>query len=175
MSKILDRYAGAVRSSNLRSSSDSTYSDSDVLGAVGLAGKQNPLAMALARLFCGDNHAARDLVQILSELAWGKALALRIDLKRTQADDMARAVLAWHRDGVCKVCGGHGFRLIVGAPALSENACESCKFGKIPFEPNFHAEQRVVAWWLVGQVEREQSIAGPAAMTKLAPVLDRAV
>ena len=96
----MSRYASAVRSNNLRSAAATTYSDSDVLGAVGLASKRHPLAMALARLFCGDNHAARELVVILSELAWGKAAVLRIDLKRTQADDIARAVLAWHRDGV---------------------------------------------------------------------------
>lgn len=158
-----------MRSGNLLSKPDTTYSDTDVLGAVGLAGKRHPLAMALARLFVGDNHAARELVEILSAMAWGKALALRVELKRTQADDMARAVLAWHRDGVCRECGGHGYQLIVGAPSIGDNACPACRgTRKVPFDSQFSIERLVVARWLLAAVEREQAIAGPAAMAKLA-------
>src|SRR5688572_14309198 len=113
--RILDRYSGAVRSSNLRSEPDTTYSDSDVLGAVGLAAVRRPLAAALTRLFMGDNHAAQQIVCILAEQVRDKAIASDVDLKPTQAQDMARAVLAWHRDGVCKTCNGHGFDLIPGA------------------------------------------------------------
>lgn len=174
MSSILDRYAGAVRSGNLRNSSNiavdqDTYSDTDVLGAVGLAAKREPLAMALARLFCGDNHAAEQIVVILASMAWGKAAALRTPLKRTQAVDMARAVLAWHRDGVCKACNGHGFDLIAGAPAISGHECSACRgSGKILFERQFAPPLRYLATWLLAEVEREQGRAGPAALAKLA-------
>lgn len=169
MSRILDRYASAVSSANLRSAAATTYSDSDVLGAAGLAAKRNPLAMALARLFCGDNRAARDLVAILAALAWDKAMALKIEIKRTQADDMARAVLAWHRDGVCRACGGHGYQLIAGTPTIGDNACPACRgTRKVPFEPQFALERRLVAMWLLAEIECEQARAGPAARAKLA-------
>jgi hypothetical protein len=60
--KIVDRYASAVRASSLKSEPDTTYSASDVLGAMGLAGKRHPLAVALTRLFTGDNTASGDIV-----------------------------------------------------------------------------------------------------------------
>ena len=92
MSKILDRYAGAVHSSNLSVKETTVYSDSDVLGAAGLAGKRHALAMALTRLMSGDKQATHDTVRVLAELAWGKAHSLDMKLKRTQATDLAKAV-----------------------------------------------------------------------------------
>lgn len=140
-----------------------------MLGAVGLAGKQNALAMALARLFCGDNRAAGSVVIVLSKMAWRKANDLRVKLRRVQADDIARAVLAWHRDGVCKACGGHGYRLIHGAPAIGDVPCPSCRgIGKVAFDRHFAHDHRPVACWLLAEVEREQARAGPAAMAKIA-------
>jgi hypothetical protein len=169
---ITDRYAGAVRSSDLsnKAKDDATIStDSDVIGAFGFAAKSEPLAVALLRLFCGDNNAAREVVSILSVMAWDRAASMRVDLRRTQADDMARAVLAWHRDGVCRACSGHGFELIPGAPAVSARPCAACEGArKVPFGPEFLAPVRTVAWWLLAEVERSQAKAGPAAMAKLA-------
>jgi hypothetical protein len=173
MSKIIDRYSSAVRSSNLRSKEATTYSDSDVLGAMGLAAKQRPLAAALARLFTGDNHASGEIVEILAGLAWGKAAETRVPLKRPQAVDMARAVLAWHRDGICPTCKGHGYAILgtlgTGRAVVSDHDCPACKGSrKVPFGPQFPVERRSVAWWLLAAVEREQAHAGPAAMAALA-------
>jgi hypothetical protein len=173
MSKIIDRYSSAVRSSNLKSKESTTYSDSDVLGAMGLAAKQRPLAAALTRLFTGDNHAAQAIVAILAEMAWGKAAETRVPLKRPQAVDMARAVLAWHRDGKCSACGGHGYSILgtlgTGRAVVSDHDCPACKGSKkVPFGPQFPVERRSVAWWLLSAVEREQGHAGPAAMAALA-------
>jgi hypothetical protein len=167
---ILDRYASAIRSSNLRSHPDTTQSDTDILGAIGLASKRHPLATALARLFMGDNHASEQLVELLADMAWGKAAALNIKLRRVQAESMAQAVLAWHREGRCKACGGHGFALVHGAPVVGTTACRACHgTGRIPFDARFRdADDLRVARWLVSEVEREQNAAGPAAMAKLA-------
>ena len=83
---IVDRYAGAVRSSDLKSEERTTHSDSDVLGAMGVADRrlthdrnprwQSPLSVPLLRLFMGDNHAASQIVAILADMAWRKALLL---------------------------------------------------------------------------------------------------
>lgn len=172
MTQLLDRYASAIRSSHLRSEAG-RVTDVDVLGAAGIAAKRSALPMALARLFVGDARAADEIVGILSALLRDRSMHTAPDLKRTQADDIARAVLAWHRDGVCKPCGGHGYERIDGTPALSERECGACQgTGRRLFERQFRAAWRPHARWLLSVVEVEMSEAGPAAMRALAPSLE---
>ena len=171
--KILDRYSSAVRSSNLCSNPDTTYSDSDVLGAAGLAAKCNELGIALMRLFSGDNHASSDIVRILSTKAIGKAYRLGAEIARVEAEDLARSVLAWHRDGTCKPCGGHGQKLIPGTTTIGDDKCPACKGGgRLLFDMHFSSGRLELAKWLVSELEREMSSAGPEAMKMLAPRLD---
>ncbi|MDN8612778.1 hypothetical protein [Variovorax ginsengisoli] len=176
--KVTDRYASAVRSSCLTVDERTTFSDTDVLGAMGLAARAltsegHPLAVALERLFAGDNGASIEIVEVLATMIRGKAPALRLKLTTTQAVDMARACLAWHRDGVCRPCGGHGTLVIPGSRTLGVQQCKPCRgHGKIPFERQFRVEWRDLAAWLVAEMEREQGRAGPAAMKALAPRLD---
>ena len=93
--------------------------------------------------------------------------------RASPTDDMARAVLSWHRDGICRKCGGHGFQIIAGTPTIGESACTACRgTRKIPFDRNFSLETLDLARWLLGEVEKEQAKAGPAAMAALAPKLD---
>lgn len=171
--RILDRYASAIRSSNLRSAESTHASDSDVIGAFGLAAKRNGLAVALQRLFGGDNHAAVELVRVMSEMVWGKARAIGVPLKRSQADDLARAALAWKRNGVCIPCHGIGQATIPGTPALTGRDCPACKgLGKVPFEAQIARAHRDIASWLLAEIERESGVAGPAAMSKLAKAFE---
>lgn len=186
--KIIERYATAIRSSNLNHTDErfraesTSYDDVDVLGAMGLADRdltqghdskgravtRAPLAVALQRLFLGDNSAAVQVVEILSDDVWRQARRLRVKLKRIQAVDMAKACLAWHRDGTCKACGGHGFLVIPGTKTLGHRECEPCEGkGKIPFEDKFDAHLVELARWTVAEMERCQSQAGPQAMEKL--------
>jgi hypothetical protein len=183
--RILDRYAAAVRSSCLTVDERTVMSDTDVLGAMGLAGrdlerghdsagnpiKPAPLAVALERLFAGDNRASMVIVQLLSDMAWQRARTMDVKLNRLGAADMAKACLAWHRDGVCKACGGHGTLLIRGTKTLGDQKCKKCEgAGRIPFEAEFDdPKQRSLAGWLVAEMQRAQSRAGPRAMDLLAP------
>jgi hypothetical protein len=158
MSRIENSYASAVAIGVQR----------DVVGAVGLAGKTAPLATALLRLFVGDNSAARDIVHIMAGMAVGKAYRLGHEISRLQAEDLARAVLAWHRDGVCRVCDGHGYIQPQGAPCLSDQQCPSCRgTGRILFDRQFAVDRVELARWLAAEVEREQGRAGVEAMRKL--------
>ncbi len=168
MSVIIERYASAVRSTNLRSDVRSVASDTDVLGSMGLAARDFPLAVALQRLFCGDNKAAAAIAETLADDAWREARAMRVKLNRVEAYDMAQACLAWHRDGVCKPCGGHGKLLIPGTKTLGNRDCKDCRgVGKMPFERQFPGHQRELAGWLVAHMEQHQSKAGPEAMKRL--------
>lgn len=188
---IHDRYATAIRSSNLKIKElkvdETAIGDAEVVSAMAFADKElttgmdslgnpvrpAPLAVALERLFLGDNAAAVVIVERLAEMAWERAKARRIKLKRAEAADMARACLAWHRDGACKPCGGHGYLVIRGSTTIGNQSCKACKgTGRLPFDKNFAEDLREIANWLLDEMSREQSRAGPAAMRKLAPSLD---
>lgn len=170
---IQDRYASAIRSSNLQTDERTTYSDTDVLGAFGLAGREHPLAVALQRLFLGDNGAASEIVEMLAQMARGKANASRLKMTVIQAEGMAKACLAWHRHSACAPCGGHGLLVIPGTKTLGSQECKACRgTGKRPFEQEFHHSFRGIAIWLVSEMEREQARAGAEAMKKIAPKLE---
>lgn len=172
---INDRYATATRSSNLRSRPETTASDSDVLGAAGLADRKltkegHPIAVALERLFSGDNTAAREIVWLLATWAWNRARDQRVPLRHTESVDIARSVLAWHRDGICRPCNGLGYLIAAGSPYLSSSECPACRgTKKRPFEREFRAAHRPIAHQVLDELDRELSRAGPAVMAKLAP------
>jgi hypothetical protein len=194
--RIDERYRSAVNTSNLGSDPKTFRSDSDVLGAYGLAGRHlesgwvptgpeegfpippSPLSVPLERLFSGDGNAAADIVRILGAMAWRRARGLEVRMTRVQAEDLARACLAWHRHGTCKPCGGRAYTLIPGTVSLSDATCETCHgTGKVPFEQTIDGSRRPTALqdlarWVVGEIERAQGRAGERAMAALAPRLD---
>lgn len=185
---IIDEYSRAIRSSNLRSEATDDRGDPEVLGAMGLGDKwltqgfdpfgnkfkPSPLAAPLTRLFLGDNGAADEIVRMLADEAWRYARRLGVRMARAQSEDLARACLAWHRDGKCKPCGGHGVLKIPGTTSLGTNSCGACKgIGTVPFEKDIQpAEFRAVGAWLVSEMQRASGKAGPEAMKALAPKLD---
>lgn len=187
MTKIANRYASAVHSSNLVVDGKTYMGDSDVLGAYGIADRvlntgktsdgQNvrpaPLAVSLERLFSGDNRATYEIVRVLAEMAHEHSFKINCRIKRVQCVDLARACLAWHRDGACKPCEGRGYALIPGTKTLSERECPECRGSrKMPFERQFRPEWRELARWLVSEMARASGHAGPAAMRALAPQLN---
>lgn len=170
---IQTRYGSAISSSNLRSCAETSSSDSDVLGAAGLAAKHSPLAISLMRLFVGGDQHGTALVEHMTRMLVGKAYRLKPPINEAGASIIARLVLDWHRDSACKKCGGHGFKLMTNAPSLSDKRCESCDgSGKRSFDDLFHPDRVDLATWLLVEVERETAIAGPLAMQYLAPRLD---
>ncbi|MNL03287.1 hypothetical protein D3C87_1238190 [compost metagenome] len=184
---IADRYATAIRSSCLTVEERTTFSDTDVLGSMACADRAltrgidfagrsippAPLAVALERLFLGDNRQARVIVDVLEQMAWKRARTIRVKLPIGEARDMAQKCLAWHRDNKCKPCGGHGVLVMPGTKTLGGQKCGVCKGeGTILFEKQFAFERRELARWLVAEMEREQAKAGPEAMKWIAPKLD---
>jgi len=180
--RINDRYASAINSSRLVSHPDTKWSDTDVLGAFAIADKRlshgdgfskHPLAVPLQRLFVGDKTAAMEITRILTEIIRGKALSMRINIAQTQAQDMARATLAWFRNPSCQVCGGHGFKIIKGTTTVGDSRCHPCAgSGKVLLEMGFRLEHRELLRYVMAKMDREAAMAGPEAMRALSPKLD---
>ncbi len=184
---LRERYSSAVHARSLAVDEKTTYSDTDVLGAYGLADKHltqghdgnereegrrftpAPLAVPLERLFAGDNNAAHEIVRILAEMAFFEARRWNVKMSRPQSHDMACMMLAWFRNGACKPCGGRGKPAIKDSPVLSAHDCDQCKgTGKINFEQEFRYEWKPIAIWLKECMEEESGRAGPAAMRTIA-------
>lgn len=168
--KVLERYAAAVNSDNLASDPRTTWADSDVLGAAGLAARHEPLGLALTRLFADGKP--EPTVTILTEMAFKRARTVKVRLSQVEASDLAKGVLGWYRHGVCQPCGGTGFKVIPGTPVQGDQ-CPHCRStGRVPFDPQFPEATRELARWLSGEIDRAQVAAGRAAMAMLAPRLD---
>lgn len=196
MKNISNRYAAAIRSSNLKSPDAKGYEgvvqrDADVLGSMGLADraltegfvvtgpdrqgypvKPAPMAATLARLFAGDNRAAAEVAAILEGMIFA-ARTKRVQVSRIQAKDMAEACLAFHRNGRCRPCNGLGYALIPGTNRLSAHECPDCKGeGLILLDKQFPVEHRELARWAVAELEMASGPAFEMAAKKLAPKLD---
>lgn len=168
---IQERYAGAISSKNLKSDARTTFSDADVIGAMGLAARITPIGVALARLLAGDGRAAQDVAEVLGANMVERAFLSRPrrELSHAEARQIVIAVLGWFRNNVCNSCGGVAFRRIEGTPALSDVPCPVCRgTGKRSLEGMFDAHDRMLARWAASEIEREQSAAGPIAMRLIA-------
>lgn len=169
--KIIDRYSTAIRSQDMGSDPKTIKSDSDVIGAAGIAAKASPLGIALMRLLAGDNRSSAEVVEILAGKAVGKGWRMGMTLSHPAGVDLGRAVLAWHRHGTCRHCHGHGVLLIPGTRTLGSEPCPRCIGGRRILEREVAPEHAQLARWLASEIERELAFAGPAAMAALAPSL----
>lgn len=187
--KIINRYAAAVHSSNLKSDPSTVYSDTDVLGAVGYGGKppglrddgsarrSSPLAMALLRMFTGGDREGKQIVTMMVRMLQVEAHKRRDSIGPAGASIIARAVLDWHRDSTCRTCRGHGYQTIGGAlgqsrTVVSDQPCDACHgAGKRPFDALFPPSRLDLAHWLRSRVEEKTNLAGTVAMAALAPRL----
>lgn len=170
--KILDRYSSAINSSNLKSRAETTWSDTDCLAAMGIAGRQHPLGAALQRLFV-DGKVSQ-CVSLLAEMARIRSHKIEQRMSDAAAGVVAQKVLAWYRHGVCQDCSGTGKMVMLEPkPHLSEDDCPSCYgTGRRPFESGFSAAEIDIALWLQAEINRQQARAGQAAMQAIAPMLD---
>lgn len=189
MSKIVERYAGAIQGGTLKSEPNTTFANADVLGAAALAGKQvraaetldaapgNPLGIALLRMFVGGDKEAKAVALSLTRMAKSKADEWREPIGWAGADLLAGLVLEWHRNSCCTECGGHGFQTAVGElgegrVVMGDSACPACQGStRRPFDPLFPPDRLQLALWLREKIEAEQAGAGVAAMRALAPAL----
>lgn len=166
---LRERYASAVNSSNLTSKTETTYSDTDCLIAVGLASRHFPLGAALNRLMVDGKP--RDSIDIMAKMARDHSFKIKARLSQFQSQRMAEKVLAWYRHGVCTECGGTGKEVILEPkPHLSDQDCQHCRgTGRRLFEENFSAETVAVACWLRDRVSQHQALADRTANEFIRP------
>lgn len=168
-----ERYATAIRANSLKSEAKTTASSTDVLGAAGIAARDNPLGFALYRLFLGDNGSVDAIIEEMAARAVGKAYRIKPEIDWQGARILSRLVLDWYRSPACRACGRHGFQRMKNAPALSDQPCTECRGAKDrDFDAMFSLTRLSLARWLAVELEREMGLAGPAAMAALAPRLD---
>lgn len=166
--KLLERYSQAVNSDNLSVDERTTFSDTDVLGASGLAAKNgHALGVALTRLFADGKPGP--VVLELTEMAFKRSRTLRLKFTRIQAEDLSKAVLAYYRHGICLPCGGTGYTVIKGTPVHGDECPHCLSTGRLNFDRQFTTETIGLARWLSGEIDRAQAAAGSAAMVMLAP------
>lgn len=165
--KIIERYASAIRSSNLRSIERTTQSDSDVIGAVGLASKTDYLGALLLRFELGDNKAARECAGVLAHRAHVQFPKLH---PRT-AVDIASALIAFSRDDVCESCNGLGREVIPGTPTLGTKECPTCRgTGKKRIDKQFPKEHMQVVDCMYAWVSRAKHEVARMAAEKIGAV-----
>jgi hypothetical protein len=183
---VLESYAAAI----------GRGSQHNVVGAMGLADRRltegwvptgpgegytiprAPLAVALTRLFTGSNSAAHEIVTIMAAMIFERSWKIKVKISRPAAHDLACSVLAFHRNGTCRTCGGHGYDISPGSPVLSERACVACHgTGKLPLEKIVSSngqkpELAEMARWLLSEMEREAGRAAPEALKCLSARLE---
>lgn len=156
-----ERYEIARNSSNLKSLERTTFSDSDVLAAAGMAAQQNEDALLLWSVaFQGHSAEKHKLVAKLAE-----KLEKHMDRFRLAGNPVLIAMecVAWTLHGTCQPCEGRGYKHIPDTPSLSDELCDHCKgTGKVELP---HTEAHT---WLHNYIDILTAVAGGHIMAKLA-------
>lgn len=122
---IQERYETARNSSNLKSDLKTSFSDSDVLVAAGMAAHKNGDALLLWEVaFQGRTQSKIKLVDLLANRL------TRHMLKYNWKGDpktVAMECVAWVLHGTCQYCSGRGYKRIKDTPSLSDDLCNHCE------------------------------------------------
>lgn len=136
----IERLQTAVLSRNLSSVADAR-TDSDYLVASGLASSRTGVdaSMHLRTLSSAAElrRARADVLQITNNMNTARHWGLSAAAVQSVAD----AALVHHMDPACRHCSGRGYRLIPGAPCVSDKKCTHCRgSGRHPL-PRKHRDE----------------------------------
>ena len=162
--RVAERIIKAQGSGNLADKPEG-LGDVDVIRAVGFTAAASPIGVSLWRVkYQGDHKELSRLAERLQELALKRAWAA----DQVDALKLVNRVLRHYLDDLCRVCSGRGFKLIEGAPVLSDEICLDCGGqGRVPMEK---ATDGAVA--LLDAMQRmEKEVAG-AVMRRLATEME---
>lgn len=160
---LMERYALAINSQNMSNRSSTVRSDSDILGAMALAGarisRTNEMgwshagADALARVMAGDDRAMTSVVDAYAERLLEHSRAKSDSISEPRARAIATACLAWFVKGRCLLCEGRRTELAQDSHKLTSTPCTECGgTGKVSFVKNFPSFAYRHAKWLATQM-----------------------
>jgi hypothetical protein len=169
MLSLQERYAQAIRSGNLTSDPNTTFSDADVLGAMAFADKRlggrRMGAGAVSRYLAGDTGGASNLVELLSDRLHAEAEKAGSTLPDVEAKDIVRGCLAWLVYGKCEKCNGTRY-VLLGHHVV----CPVCLgSGKRSFVNGFRSRHLEIAKWLVSEIAADVGVCGAEALRSIAP------
>lgn len=162
--RVAERIIRAQGSGNLADKPEG-MGDVDVIRAVGFTAAKAPIGVSLWRVrYQGDLQELPHLARMLTELALKRSWAADV----VEASKLVNRVLRHYLDDLCKQCSGRGFKLIPGAPVLSDDICLDCGGqGRVPMQK---ATDGAVA--LLDAMQRmEKEVAG-AVMRRLATEME---
>lgn len=117
--KIIERYAGAVNTSDLRD--DERHHQTDILAAVALSSKLGSLLHRAKN--ANDQYSIIPLLEL-----WRAACKRRAkeDKWKKVAEEVADISLWYWLDDLCQVCKGRGHPVIIDTPTLEAATCQDC-------------------------------------------------
>jgi hypothetical protein len=159
--KISERYSTARNTSNLKSEPRTSMAAADLLMAAGMAAQTHEIALMLWEVAYRGKTATK---HILADLL-ARRLEWEMNHQRWKGNPkrIAKEVLAWHLNGVCKPCNGLGYEVIEDTPSLSDVICPHCNGTKRVALPR--GDQYT---WLADHIGKLEAHAGGYVMQKLA-------
>lgn len=136
----IERLQTAVLSRNLRTDAVAR-TDADYLMASGMASRRTGVdaSMHLRTLSSAAElrRARADVLLITNNLN----VARHWGLSQSAVQSVADAALVHHMDPACRHCSGRGYRLVPGAPCVSDKKCTHCRgSGRHPI-PRKHRDE----------------------------------
>lgn len=166
MAKLAQRYSKATQSSDL--TDDQWHTQTDILAAVALSSALGTLLFRVK--YANDATTYPTLLEKWLVIV-GKKAALRSWPSHIKITVVAEQSLRHWLHDVCETCAGKGYKVMEGAPILSDEPCKGCHgTGKKPLACEKRHQDYVAD--MVEALEQMTLRAGSAALRKLAQNMD---
>lgn len=117
--KIIERYAKAVNSSDLRD--DERHHSTDVLIAMAMASRMGSLLHRAKH--GGDQHSILPLLEAWREMCQARSVKGRWQAVYEEVADIS----LWHwLDDICRTCHGRKYEVTPDTPVLADIICPDC-------------------------------------------------
>ena len=160
MAKIAEHYNIARNTSNLKSSTLTRMSASDVSGAAGMAAQEHADALLLWSVVYGGKTSQK--MRLVDGLAYKLTDYMVRNRLKGNPRHIAMEVIAYYLHAKCHACDGVGYQLIPHSIVRSDDPCPECQGTGKPPEPQNDAWR-----WLHDRVSELLSIAAGKTMEKI--------
>jgi cytochrome c5 len=115
--------------------------DADIVTAMGIVARKNPLGVAVLRAQCEQSELNLIALQEAQKTAWKLAEKAAHARNPEWWKRFSIAAVSHWIDPNCKVCHGRRFDPIPGAPALSATTCQACRGTGVKRAPRILSER----------------------------------